>query len=170
MPVEVLGHDPSWVVRFEQERALLEPVLTPWLEGGVHHVGSTAVPGLAAKPVVDILAGVADVGAARAAVPALEGFGYLYWPEDPNRAWRLWFLKPDPARRTHHLQLIEPGHPRFAALLAFRDRLRSDPELRDAYERLKRRLAAEHRGDREAYTEAKAGFVARATRPGAPPG
>lgn len=160
MPVEVVAYDPAWPARFELERALLEPVLAPWLAGGIHHVGSTAVPDLAAKPIVDVMAGVADVDAAREAIPALAALGYLDWPGDPNGGWRRWFLKPHPALRTHHLHLIEPGHPRFAAQLAFRDRLRADAELRDAYARLKRRLAAEHRHDREAYTEAKGGFVA----------
>lgn len=172
MPVEVVAYDPAWPARFARERDLLAPALAPWLAGAIQHIGSTAVPGLAAKPIVDILAPVADVTAARAALPALGELGYLDWPQDPTRAWRLWLLKPHPAHRTHHLQLIQPDHPRFAALLRFRDRLRAEPETAEAYARLKCRLAAEHRDDREAYTEAKTAFVAEvsATRPGAPPG
>lgn len=158
MPVEIVDYDPAWPTRFEAERRLLEPALAHWLDGGVHHVGSTAVEGLAAKPVIDILAGVSDLAAARQAVPRLEEFGYLFWEWDPH-PWRLWFLKPDPSRRTHHLHLVERDHPEFAAKLAFRDRLRGDEGLRRDYEKLKRRLAAAYPEDRDAYTEAKSDFV-----------
>jgi GrpB-like predicted nucleotidyltransferase (UPF0157 family) len=161
MPVAISQHDPAWAERFARERAVLEPVLQPWLDGGIHHIGSTAVPGLAAKPIVDILAGVADVQAARAAIPLLADLGYRLW-DDRERPWRLWFLKPEPARRTHHLQLLEPSRPEFQALLAFRNRLRSEPRLRADYEGLKRRLAERHRHDREAYTDGKTEFVRRA--------
>ena len=67
-PVRIVPHDPEWAQRFEAERALLAAAIEPWLSGGIHHVGSTAVRGLAAKPVIDILAGVEGLDAARAAV------------------------------------------------------------------------------------------------------
>ncbi|MGH8929643.1 MAG: GrpB family protein [Egibacteraceae bacterium] len=155
-PVEIAPYDPAWPLKFDAERDLVAPVLAPWLDGGIHHVGSTAVPGLGAKPIIDIMAGVRDLDEARAAIAPLADLGYLY---APYRDWMLWFCKPDPAHRTHHLTLVEPSHPQWAHRLAFRDRLRADPETAAAYERLKRRLATEHRNDREAYTEAKTAFV-----------
>lgn len=158
MAVEIVEYDPNWPSLFEEERRMLQQVLSPWLDGGVHHVGSTAVDGLAAKPVIDIMAGVADLDAARGAIPALDDLGYLFWEWDPH-PWRLWFLKPEPAHRTHHLHLVEPSHPEFRAKLAFRDRLREDAELRERYERLKGDLAATHPRDRDAYTDGKSEFV-----------
>jgi GrpB-like predicted nucleotidyltransferase (UPF0157 family) len=75
--------DPAWPGRFELERAALEEVIGEWLEGDIHHVGSTAVPGLEAKPVIDILAGVGDLESARACFAPLASLGYLYAPNSP---------------------------------------------------------------------------------------
>jgi GrpB-like predicted nucleotidyltransferase (UPF0157 family) len=155
--IEVVPYDPAWPARFEEERRRLEDVLGPWLEGGIHHVGSTAVPGLAAKPVIDILAGVRDREEARAAFESLAALGYCYFPYRADEMH--WFCKPSPAFRTHHLHLIEPGNPRFAAELAFRDELRAHPETAAEYAALKLRLAERHRDEREAYTEGKSAFV-----------
>ena len=155
--IEVVPYDPAWPARFEGERRLLEDALGPWLEGGIHHVGSTAVPGLAAKPVIDILAGVRDREESRAAFDSLAALGYCYFPYRVEEMH--WFCKPSPAFRTHHLHLIEPSHPRFAAELAFRDELRASGETAAEYEALKLRLAERHRDDREGYTEGKAAFV-----------
>jgi GrpB-like predicted nucleotidyltransferase (UPF0157 family) len=156
-PIEVVPYDPTWPARFEEERRLLEGVLGSWLEGGIHHVGSTAVPGLPAKPVIDILAGVRDREEARAAFDLLAALGYCYFPYRSDEMH--WFCKPSPAFRTHHLHLVEPGESRFAAELAFRDELRSHPETAAEYAALKLRLAERYRDDREAYTEGKAGFI-----------
>ncbi len=158
MAVELVDYDPAWAREFAREKRLLEEVLAPCLHGGIHHVGSTAIPGMFAKPIIDVLAGVASLHEARLAVPALAEVEYLYWSQDPN-PWRLWFLKPEPTRRTHHLHLIESQHPQFAAKLAFRDELRRDEELRHEYARLKRRLASAHPNDRDSYTASKGDFV-----------
>jgi GrpB-like predicted nucleotidyltransferase (UPF0157 family) len=88
-----------------------------WLAGAVEHIGSTAVVGMPAKPVVDMLAPVRSLAEARAAVvPALAAAGWLYWPDDPCRTYRLWFLRPRPDDRTHHLHVIEHGDPHATAL------------------------------------------------------
>jgi GrpB-like predicted nucleotidyltransferase (UPF0157 family) len=155
-PVEIVAYDPAWPGRFECERKLLEAALAPWLEGGIHHVGSTAVPGLAAKPVIDVMAGVRDLEEAREAFTVLAELAYCH---APYKDWMHWFCKPSPAKRTHHLHLIEPSHPEWAARLAFRDHLRAHPDDAERYAALKRQLAAEHRHDREAYTAAKTEFV-----------
>lgn len=158
MPVEIVDFDPRWPSRFETERQQLEGILRPWTSGGVHHVGSTAVPGLAAKPVIDIMVGVHDLTSARDAIPALRQLDYRFWEQDPHR-WRLWFLKPEPAIRTHHLHLVDVDHPEYAAKLAFRDLLQRDPQARRDYEQLKRELADAHPHDRDAYTDGKTSFV-----------
>ncbi|HEX4467719.1 MAG TPA: GNAT family N-acetyltransferase [Solirubrobacteraceae bacterium] len=157
--VDVVPYDDRWPHLFEVERELLEGPLEPYLNGGIHHVGSTAIPGLAAKPVIDILAGIEDLASSRAALAELERLDYLY---APYRAAEMhWLCKPSPARRTHHLHLVPTGSARYAAELAFRDALRADDALAREYEQLKLTLAGRHADDREAYTQAKAPFIER---------
>lgn len=91
MPVEIVGYDPRWPARFETERRRLQGVLEPWVSGGVHHVGSTAVPGLTAKPVIGTMVGVDDLATARDAISVLRDLDYRFWEQDPN-PWRVWFL------------------------------------------------------------------------------
>jgi GrpB-like predicted nucleotidyltransferase (UPF0157 family) len=159
--VEVADPDPEWADRFAEQRVMLEELLRPWLTGPVEHIGSTAVPGLRAKPVIDMLAPVGSLPGARAAVPVLADAGWLFWPEDPCGHYRLWLLRPRPEARTHHLQVVEAGHPHAGALLAFRDALRADAGLRREYAILKGRLAEQHRDNRNAYTNAKEVFIRR---------
>ena len=155
--VEITPYDPGWPAEFEAERALLEPVLAPWLTGEILHVGSTSVPGLGAKPVIDILAEVAGLEESRAAIEPLQELSYWWFPYQEGRM--NWFCKPSPERRTHHLHLVVPGSAAWREELAFRDALRAEPKTARAYEELKRRLADEHASHREAYTVAKTAFV-----------
>lgn len=164
MAVQIVDHDAQWRDHFAQQRDLLAPALGSWLAGPIEHVGSTAVPGLASKPIIDILAPVASLAQAHRAVPILQAAGWLFWAADPNRSWRLWFLRPRPEARTHHLYLIEQDDPHAYELRVFRDLLRSRPELRQRYQLHKHRLAQTHRDDREAYTAAKRQFVETALR------
>jgi GrpB-like predicted nucleotidyltransferase (UPF0157 family) len=140
---------------------LLEGVLAPWLEGGVHHIGATSVPGLAAKPIIDMLAGVHDLDEARAAFEPLRGLSYAYTPHRPGIAHH--FSKPSPRLPdvTHGLHLTEPGSDLWNERFAFREALRADPALAAEYETLKLRLAREHADDVTAYTAGKRAFVAR---------
>lgn len=128
----------------------------------LEHIGSTAIPGMPAKPVIDILATVTDLEAARARlVGPLEAAGYAFWTENPD-ADRLFFVKglpPSAPHRTHHLHIMEPG-PAALRHIAFRDHLRADPADARRYAALKTDLAARFADDREAYTEAKGGFIA----------
>jgi GrpB-like predicted nucleotidyltransferase (UPF0157 family) len=115
------------------------------------------VPGLEAKPIIDILVGVEDLETSRRCFEPLAGLEYLY---APYRAEEMhWFCKPEPARRTHHLHLAPVGGRRYADELAFRDRLRADPAVAADYAALKRDLAARFAEDREAYTDAKSDFI-----------
>jgi GrpB-like predicted nucleotidyltransferase (UPF0157 family) len=155
--IRVVGYDPDWPLRFESERAALEDHIGPWITGGIHHVGSTSVPGLPAKPIIDILAGVESLDRSRACIDAVAPLGYLYAPYRDDEMH--WFCKPHPARRTHHLHLVPTGSRRFRDELAFRDALRADPALAARYAALKRDLAARFGDDREAYTEHKGPFI-----------
>ncbi|MFD4672342.1 GrpB family protein [Lentzea sp. NPDC058450] len=162
---EVCSHDPAWAQRARTEAASLTEVLAPWLVDGVEHIGSTSVPGLAAKPIVDLMASVDSLDTTPIALLAAHGWAYVP-PELDNHPYRRFFVKPDPTgqRREAHLHVIQAGHPRWAAQLRFRDALRNDRHLAQQYEDLKRRLAEELGHDREAYTAGKADFVARALR------
>lgn len=158
MLIRVLSYDPQWPVRFEQERAELERLLAPWLSAGVHHIGSTSVPGLAAKPVIDMIAGVDDLAAAEAAVPVLESRS---WVHGFHRPRALWFRKGTAEQQTHALHLTEPGSDLWRERFAFRDALRADAELRAEYQQLKQELAAAHPDNGPAYTAGKRELVAR---------
>ena len=161
-PIRIVPYDPGWPGRFEQERAALLAAIGGWAVGGVHHVGSTAVPGLAAKPTIDILVGVRDLESSRACFARLAALEYCY---APYRAEEMhWFCKPEPARRTHHLHLVPSDSARFRDELAFRDFLRSHGAVASEYGALKRALAKRFEHDREAYTAAKAGFVEATVR------
>jgi GrpB-like predicted nucleotidyltransferase (UPF0157 family) len=159
-PVRLTPYDPTWPAAFERERVALEEAIGPWVVGGIHHVGSTAVPGLEAKPIVDILAGVEDLESSRECFGPLAALEYLHAPYRSDEMH--WFCKPRPERRTHHLHLVPAGSRRYAEELAFRDILRADPEVAGAYAALKRELADRFPEDREAYTEAKTGFIREA--------
>jgi GrpB-like predicted nucleotidyltransferase (UPF0157 family) len=159
--VVLVLYDCEWPRRFEAERALLGRVLAPWLESGIHHVGSTAIPGIAAKPVIDMIAGVRDFEEARAAFDPLREQSYVSTPHRPGIAHH--FSKPSPLLpdTQYGLHLTEPGSDLWRERLAFRDALRRDPTLAAEYEALKRRLGEEHRADLRAYTAGKRDFLTR---------
>jgi len=158
-PVEIVAADPGWVQRFGEEKIALLEVLTPWLAGPIEHIGSTAVPGLAAKPVIDIMAAVESLDASRPAIAVVEALGYCYAPYRTDREH--WFCKPSFRERTHHLHLVPADSTTWIEAIVFREVLRSEPAVAVEYEALKRRLAAEFRHDREAYTQGKGPFVTR---------
>ncbi|MDS1268742.1 GrpB family protein [Lipingzhangella sp. LS1_29] len=162
--VRIVDHDPNWSDRFAAEQEHVRSLLGPLLATEVEHVGSTAVPGLRAKPIIDMLAEVHSLEDARAALPTLEKSGWWYWAEDPMGEERLWLLRPSPEQRTHHLQIRATGSPQAQALLAFRDALRGSQALRIEYAALKEWLAKRHPSNRNAYTNAKSAFVDRVLR------
>jgi GrpB-like predicted nucleotidyltransferase (UPF0157 family) len=156
-PVRLTPYDRAWPDAFERERVALEEAIGPWVAGGIHHIGSTAVPGLEAKPIIDILVGVEDLQGSRECFEPLAALEYLYAPYLSDEMH--WFCKPRPERRTHHLHLVPTGGRRYAEELAFRDALRTDPGRAERYATLKRELAGRFPEDREAYTEAKTDFI-----------
>jgi GrpB-like predicted nucleotidyltransferase (UPF0157 family) len=159
--IEIVAYDPCWPERFAEEAGLIKGALDADLILGIEHFGSTAIPGLAAKPIIDILIAVRSVALARVRfVEPLERLGYAFWADNPKTD-RLFFVRGMPPfgkRRTHHVHVTEPDGEGWRTL-PFRDFLRAHPEAAARYERLKRDLAVRHRADREAYTEAKADFV-----------
>ncbi|MFL6279258.1 MAG: GrpB family protein [Vicinamibacterales bacterium] len=159
--IEIVAYDPSWPARFDEERDALRHVLAPWLAGPIEHIGSTAIPGLAAKPVIDIMAAVGTLARSAPAIEAAAALGYCYFPYKAHLEH--WFCKPSPRYRTHHLHLVPVGSPQWIGPIAFRNYLRTHLETASEYERLKRRLADAFKFDREAYTAAKAPFIEATT-------
>ena len=157
--VEIRPYDPSWPERFLAEARAIRAALGAGVAYDVHHVGSTAVPGLAAKPIVDIFLEVADRDAWPSLIEPLARLGYVYWAENPDRT-KMFFVKGMPPfgmGRTHHVHVDTPDA--VAPVLRFRDHLIAHPEDARRYEALKRELAARFPTDRDAYTNAKAAFV-----------
>ena len=140
MPVP---YDPRWPAIFDVERIRLEAALRDWLTGGIHHVGSTAVPGIPAKPVIDMVAGVGDLSDADSAGPALVRLGYT---RAVHRVDAALFNKSTGGVHTYHLHLTVPGSELWRERLAFRDALRADRALVAEYAELKHRLVAETGG------------------------
>jgi GrpB-like predicted nucleotidyltransferase (UPF0157 family) len=156
-PVRIEPYDPAWPAHFEAERAALEAAIGDWIVGGIHHVGSTSVPGLESKPIIDLLVGVRNLKGSRSCFDRLTRLGYVYAPYRSGEMH--WFCKPHPSRRTHHLHLVPVDSARFRDEVAFRNYLRTHRDVAKQYGALKRRLAKEFEQDREAYTEAKADFI-----------
>ncbi len=167
-PVVVVPYDPAWPELFRREKEHLLECLPRELIRRVEHFGSTAVPGLVAKPVVDLLVEVTDLAATRERIaPLLEAQGYDYfWRPtygDDGPPFYAWFIKRDAVTkvRTHHLHMVEAGFSGHWERLAFRDYLVAHPEVARQYGALKLRLAQELPGDRVAYTEGKGAFIER---------
>jgi len=168
--VDIIPYDPQWPAIFRSEKDHLVSCLPNDLIRRVEHFGSTAVPGLAAKPVVDVLVEVTDLRATRVRIaPVLEAQGYNYfWRPmhgDDGPPFYAWFIKRDPGSgaRTHHIHMVEPDFAEHWDRLLFRDYLIEHPRVAREYEGLKFRLASAYPNDRVAYTKGKTEFVLRIT-------
>ena len=157
--VVIVEYDPSWPERFEEEGARIRGVVGP-LAVGLEHIGSTAVPGLAAKPILDILLGIPSLERAADLVDPLASLGYEYVPEyEVEIPERRYFRKGPSGARTHHVHAVEHGGRFWDRHLLFRDFLRTHPRRAAEYATLKRGLAERYGRDREGYTEAKSDFI-----------
>jgi GrpB-like predicted nucleotidyltransferase (UPF0157 family) len=166
--VAVVPYDPCWPDMFEQERLHLQSCLPADLVKRIEHFGSTAVPGLAAKPIVDILVEVASLDETKQRIaPILEAQGYDYfwrpsWGDDAPPFYA-WFIKRDKdGNRTHHIHMVEAQFEHWDRLL-FRDYLIEHPDVAQEYGNLKKKLSNAHYIDRVAYTQAKSDFITRVT-------
>jgi GrpB-like predicted nucleotidyltransferase (UPF0157 family) len=152
--VDVVPYDQDWPRRFAAAHADLTRALPAAL--AVEHVGSTSVPGLSAKPTIDVLVVVDDVAALRADHTALAALGYEYRPRSfAAEGDHLFFRKVTAGVRTHHLHVLAAGSPRAAEYRLFRDFLRTHPDAVDRYERAKRALAERYATERLRYVVEK---------------
>jgi GrpB-like predicted nucleotidyltransferase (UPF0157 family) len=162
--IVIFYYDPAWPTLFEQESARIKSSLGSFVLA-IEHAGSTAVPGLPSKPIIDLLVGVRCFEEAKErCVGPIEELGYIYKPE--YASWlpsELFFRKGPPGPWTHHVHLMEPSNPRWDAILVFRDYLRAHPDAASAYADIKRSLAASSIDDVEAYRTGKDVFVQETT-------
>jgi GrpB-like predicted nucleotidyltransferase (UPF0157 family) len=164
-PVHLSDADPTWALRGTEECHHLEAVLASWLVGPVEHVGSTAIPGLVAKPIIDLQAPVRVLTDVSSIVAALNPHAWHFVdPALDQRPWRRFFVKVIGGKRSAHLHVMTANSRRWCEQLAFRDALRGDPALVAQYAELKRALATAHRDNREAYSAAKTEFVLSVVR------
>lgn len=156
--ITITEYDANWPALFEEQRRPVQAALSPYLTRPIEHMGSTAVPGLPAKPIIDMLAVITDQAAVT--FDALSATGWLPAPEpgDAHARKHSWCY-PTTEHRTHHLHIVEQSSTAWPTWLAFRDHLRSAPADRDEYARLKRALSAANDEDRPAYRAGKAPFI-----------
>jgi GrpB-like predicted nucleotidyltransferase (UPF0157 family) len=158
--VVIVDYNPRWPARYEEEKASILALIGEYVVG-IHHVGSTSVPGLGAKPIIDVMIGIRDLAFVENCVSPLQSLEYEYLGEYgiPGRHY---FRKPAAGgieHRTHHIHMMQTDHSQWRRHLLFRDYLRSHPEDAKRYEFLKRELAIRFGADREGYTDAKTEFV-----------
>ena len=157
MQVTLSDYNPDWPRQFSAEQSLLTSLLDEFCQQPIEHVGSTAVPGLAAKPIIDIMVPIQSLAAARPAIELLEQADYCYYPYKADVMH--WFCKPSPEFRTHHLHLVPYQSQLWKQRIGFRDLLRNHPDLASQYQALKYQLAEQYSLDREAYTQQKGPFI-----------
>ena len=158
--VVLVDHNPAWQRAFEIEAAQIRAALGP-LAIEIQHVGSTAIPNIRARPILDLMLGIADFDQGPLLEPALAQLGYEYVPHAGVPNDHVFGKGLD---RTHLLHVVEHDGPDWNHKLRFRDRLRADPTLAQAYESLKIRLAEEFADNRAAYTAAKQQFIVDAVK------
>jgi GrpB-like predicted nucleotidyltransferase (UPF0157 family) len=163
-PIVIVPYDPGWADAFERERLAIARALGP-LAITIEHNGSTAVPGLAAKPVIDIQVSVGQLHPLSTSAPQLVGLGYTHVPHEDDARCPFFYRGANPPRRPYryHIHVVEAGGDEERRTLAFRDRLRNDPRAAREYEELKRRLASQHEGSTDAsvqaYVDGKTAFI-----------
>ena len=161
--IEVVEYDPGWIAAFEKEAAILNTVFGQRVVE-VHHIGSTSVPDLAAKPIIDILIVLDHTDDINSFDRAMEDAGYRVRGECldapvPGTPGRFYFTKETNGVRSHHVHVYAKDHWEISDKLAFRDYLRAHPTTAAAYGELKQRIAVQHRFDNLGYMHAKDGFV-----------
>lgn len=165
--IDLVPYHPDWPLFAQQEINKIKSVFPFHSIIDIQHVGSTAIPGLLAKPILDIQIAVASLEEMKLiAIPILQKLGYDYWSNNPDPK-RMFFVKGMPPygeKRTHHVHITEQDSDHWSNKMLFRDYLRLDPDLAKQYENLKIELAQKHRYDREKYTNLKSDFINKVLR------
>ncbi len=158
MAVQIVEYDPAWPALYQEEKEKITAVLGSLIDG-IHHVGSTSVPGLPAKPIIDIMITIPHFEDDVKCYAPLRELGYVF-VDFPQNHDRRCLRKGSP--RSHHLHIVGSGGDNFARTVDFRDALRSSEELKERYGNLKKELSGNFSDDRAGYTEAKTSFIKEA--------
>ncbi|WP_314589946.1 GrpB family protein [Paenibacillus terrigena] len=159
-PVEIKSPDPAWLEKGKQEVNNLSEHLSPFGVSEIEHIGSTSIPNLPAKPIIDMMAKIKSYNDLEEIVERLNTDDWNYVPPElDGREWRRFFVKVKHDRRECHLHLMLEDEERWEKQIKFRDKLRQQPNLAKQYTELKRKLVEENKDDREAYTDAKTDFI-----------
>jgi len=162
--VELHAPDPAWARAFVLERDRLDALL-PGAFQAIEHIASTAVPDMVAKPIIDIMAGVASLDGVDALIDGLRASGYTTSRQfNATLVDREWLMRCQDGHRTHHSHIVVHGARRWNDPLQFRDALQHGPTLARRYANLKAAVAAEYRSNREAHTQAKTEFILTVVR------
>lgn len=161
--VYIVDYNPQWTKLAEEEVAVLKKLFLNqnWIID-IQHIGSTAIPGMAAKPIIDIYIGASSIEEAIQAIEPLEKIGYVFWYDNPNKE-KMFFVKGMPpfgTGRTHHVHIVKHDSDYWRARILFRDYMRSHPNEIQEYANLKYDLMQKYGNDREAYTDAKSEYIA----------
>ncbi len=163
MLVEVVPYNPQWKKSFESESRQIAKVLGKNLVV-IHHIGSTAIPNIYAKPIIDLLIEVKDINLVREQTPAMVGLGYEAMGEYGLVGRRYFRKENPPGIRTHHVHIYEIYSPEIERHLAFRDYMIAHPEQVEQYSHLKQELAQKYPEDIEGYMDGKDEFIKRIER------
>ncbi len=158
--VVIVDYNPQWTVLFKKEKDQILNVIGHIIVE-IEHIGSTAVPNLGAKPIIDIMAAIPHLEDAEKCIKPLQSIGYEYVPEhEASTPERRYFHKGHPPKEQHHhLHMVELTSDFWKQHLIFRDYLRTNPEVAQEYFKLKKRLATKYGSDREGYTKTKTSFI-----------
>lgn len=158
--VKIVDYNPKWSILFENEKRLILDAIGHIITR-IEHIGSTAVPNLGAKPIIDMMAAIYSLNDAEKCIKPLQKLGYEYIPKlEVSIPERRYFHKGKPPKEQHyHLHMVELKSSFWKKQLLFRDYLRNNPEIAKKYQDLKERLASSYEFDREGYTEAKTSFI-----------
>jgi GrpB-like predicted nucleotidyltransferase (UPF0157 family) len=155
-PVVIHNYESEWPLQFAAEHVRLHPLLPGAL---IEHIGSTAIAGLLAKPIIDILIGVKSLADIESRIPAIESLRYQYVQKHERVLPQRRYFTKSVAGSAFHIHAVVEGGDFWLDHLAFRDALRADPELASRYAALKLQFAEQYKTDRAAYTDAKAPFI-----------
>ena len=157
-PIEIVEYNPQWPVQYQQAKAEILTVIGNKVQA-IEHVGSTAVHGLGAKSIIDIMVAVRRLSDAQECIEPLRSIGYHYVPEYEAFIPERCYFHGGPPERHRHLHMVERTSDFWKRHLLFRNYLRAHPDVARHYHELKKELAAKYGSDREGYTDAKTSFI-----------
>jgi GrpB-like predicted nucleotidyltransferase (UPF0157 family) len=159
MKVTIVEYRPEWRQMFEDEKRVLQMVLGD-VPARIEHIGSTAVAGLAAKPIIDMMVGLEDFSIADEVVPKIEALAYEYIQKyEAVMPFRRFFIKEREGTRTHQIHMVGIGSEFWERHILFRDYLRGNPKVAEQYASLKKELAEREWSDVNEYADAKTEFI-----------